>query len=135
MKRLRDSTELLHKKNDLLKLLKVIEETVDINEFAELFKRDKDGRIPIPINNLILWQAKYPKEIFVVRDLTTLRLELCINRIALMKEHKVPLKVLQCFERCLMSVKPKLEVTQTTHGHEIKKFSLVDVENIATESE
>jgi hypothetical protein len=109
----------------LTKLLKLIEE-VDNGEnftaFVELFRRHPDGRLPLPLRNLILWQQQYPDEIYVTRNSQTQELELCIERVNLIQRHEIPLKVVQCFERCLMSVKPKMAVIQTTHGHPIKKY-------------
>lgn len=112
--------------NKLSKLLKAIEESeedADILKFTELFRRQRDNRLPVPIKNLLLWNQKYPDEIYVTKNSQTQELELCIDRISLMKRHQVPLTVMQCFERCLLSVKPKMVVIQTTHGHDIKKFT------------
>jgi hypothetical protein len=109
----------------LTDLLNAIIEDADILKFAELFRRQRDNRLPVPIKNLLLWHQKYPDEIYVTKNSQTQELELCIDRISLMKQHQVPLTVMQCFERCLLSVKPKMVVIQTTHGHDIKKFALL----------
>lgn len=94
--------------------------------FVELFRK-LNGKIAQPICNLMAWRKKYLAEIYVIKTDDN-HLELCINRISLINNHGVGRKRMQCFDRCLATVKPKLIVLQSTHSHAnpIKRYGFQD---------
>ncbi|MBA3756758.1 MAG: hypothetical protein H0X02_11225, partial [Nitrosomonas sp.] len=102
MKRLRD--------DELQELVEAVEvrsrSGSTFENFAELFRIVAKNKLPKPIINLVEWHRQYPEEIYVVRTADQ-HLELAFDRSALLTNHRIRLKVVQNFERCLMSVKPK----------------------------
>jgi len=106
-----------------------IESSSTFTNFIKPFKL-KNGKYPKTINKLIKLHIEYPTHIYAIYEDNVFIL--CIKRPALIKvfekihrDYDYALTIIQNFERCLMLVKPKLKVLQSTHGHFTKYYCLL----------
>ena len=111
----------------------------ELREFTALFKRPGKHTLPKPIQKLDTWVRENQDEMSVQKT-SKGHLELKYDRPQLIKKfarqtdafrqivgYENALRKVQNFERCLMSVKRKLVVLQTTHGSD--KIKRIGFEN------
>ncbi len=102
----------------------------ELGEFVECFRRAGAGKVPKPIVRLVEWFQDNEDKMWIVRSSDN-HLELTYDRPLLIRRlaerdggvHlQTARKIVQNFERCLNSVKPKLVVLESTHGKDIKRI-------------
>ncbi|MCE5294076.1 MAG: hypothetical protein LLF94_05625 [Chlamydiales bacterium] len=111
----------------------------DLRAFTALFMKPGKNKLPRPIRRLDTWVRDNQDEMWVQKT-SKGHLELKYDRPQLIKKfarqtdgfrkivgYENALRKVQNFERCLMSVKRKLVVLQTTHGSD--KIKRIGFEN------
>ena len=100
--------------------LEILSDELLFQSFIDQFT-DKKGRMRKPIRRLVEWRQKYGH--FCIKVIGK-HIILSYDRKAIMKQlhenDEEARKIMQNFERCLMSVKPQLYTIQSTHGNEEK---------------